>query len=91
MGNVNCAPSDCINMRPGQAASECFRQASDTKSNKFKVSSGTPQELLEEWTNILKQMADAFSEDPESNLYVLRISKPLLTTIFDTKLKVQSS
>ena len=52
MGNVNCTPADCINMRPGQAASECFNTATD-RDRKIKINSGTKQELIEEWNEVI--------------------------------------
>jgi len=90
MGNVNCTPSDCINMRPGQA-SECFKTPSDTHNRK--VNNGTPQELFEEWTRVVQEVTEAFTDNPEGNLYVLKLSKPLLAHLFDknTKLKLRQS
>ena len=53
MGNVNCTPADCINMRPGQAASDCFNNTSADRDKKLKINSGTKQELFEEWNDVI--------------------------------------
>ena len=56
---------------------------------KLKVNNGTPQELYEEWTKTVASISEALSEDPVGNLYVLKISKPLLAHIFDTKTAIE--
>ena len=67
-------------MRPGQLASDCFNN--NNQPREFKKNSGTPLELLEEWNELTKNLALSFSEDPESNLYVLKLSKALLIHLF---------
>ena len=84
MGNTNltCSPNDCMStMRPGQFASDCFRSGK-SREKSFKVNGGTPLELLEEWNEVTKNVVAALTEDPESNLYVLRLSKALLNQLF---------
>ena len=77
MGNVDCTPQDCINMRPGQVATDCFK--SDGQGQRRHVSRGTPRELYEEWTKLNQLVSDAFADDPLGNTLVLKISQPMLT------------
>ena len=74
MGNANCN-SNCLSMRPGM---ECFQ----TVSPQIKIHGGSAQEIYYEWEEIQSVVASAFQEDPESNFYILKLSRPTLQQLF---------